>query len=86
MWVVMVVVSLALCYLPVHGLSVGWDHLVHRGVSSPCGVASVRSLMGPWWSHALGFEVPEGLVGARRGRAARLSGDRPRERTGMVSG
>lgn len=86
LWVVMVVVSLALGYLPVNGMSVGWDHLVYGGVSSPCGVASVRSLMGPRWSPALGFEVPEGLVGANRGRAARLPGDGPREGTGVEAG
>lgn len=83
MWVVVVVVvlSLALRYLPVHRLRVGRDYLVYRGVTSTSSVASVHSLMSPRWGHGLGFEVPEGLVGAGGGRVVRLPGDGLWERT-----
>lgn len=86
MWVVVEVVSLALRYLPVHRLRVGRDYLVYSGVTSTGSVASVHSLMSPRWSHGLGFEVPEGLVGAGGGRVVRLPGDRLWERTREETG
>lgn len=85
MWVVVVmvvvIVSLALSYLPVHWLRMGGDYLVYRGVTSSCRAASIHGLMSPRWSHILGLEVPEGLVGAGGGWVVLLPGDGLRERT-----
>lgn len=91
MWVVMVVVvrvvvTLALSYLPVHRLRVGGDYLVYRGVTSASGAASVHGLISPRWSHSLGFEVPEGLVGAGGGRVMGLPADGLRKRTRKEAG
>ena len=77
---------MALSYLPVHRLRVGGDYLVYRGVTSTCRAASVHGLMSPRWSHSLGFEVLESLVGAGGGRVVRLPADRLRKRTRKETG
>lgn len=92
MWVVMVVVvvwvvvSLSLSYLPVHRLRVGGYDLVYRGVAFASGTAPVHGLMSPRRSPGLGFEVPEGRVGAGGGRVVRLPGDGLRESTRKETG